>query len=89
VIETCAGCGESEQHVDLYPYDVANESGVSSVSLCIECIKKLSVDRCGACGNRLPPSAEESVGPHGSCEKTRICDDCRRELIFGNGGVFQ
>ncbi|MFC6973628.1 hypothetical protein ACFQL1_01450 [Halomicroarcula sp. GCM10025709] len=84
----CDGCGDPVD--DLDKCDVFNESGAVIVWVCSDCREKLTSSRCVACGDRVRDDREESIGPHGSGSSFgRLCPDCRRDLIFEEGGVFQ
>jgi hypothetical protein len=86
--DRCDVCDQGVE--DASPFDIFNESGATIVRVCPECEEKLGADQCAVCGDRVPEDREEAIAPHGSPEPGEaLCPDCRRDIIFGEGGVFQ
>lgn len=81
----CDGCGSTAGA--LSQYDAGNESGIAPIQLCSDCEDELHEDGCAVCGDSVPDSADEFLQENGHPETVAaLHPDCRRELIFGEGG---
>jgi len=81
VCDICGSAATTEK------FDVFNESGAAIADICSDCEELLSADRCSVCGTAVSDHTDEGIAPHGDAGVVRpLCPDCRRDILFGEGG---
>jgi hypothetical protein len=71
-------------------YDIFKESGGTIAGVCEDCQNRLESDRCAVCGRSVPDDNDNSIGPYGvPDEHLPLCNSCRQDIVFGDGGEFR
>lgn len=85
MISRCDACGDVGQ---VSKFDVFNESGAVSVDVCEDCEERLTTDRCVVCCAPVD-DGKRSISAHGTPDDGEpLCAECRRDIVFSDGGVF-